>query len=64
MQLMALEKIVQTEEVAQATRYLMSDASFFITGTTLVLNGGQMACYEIPLPRPRWQVNNGGVKDG
>ncbi len=38
-----LQRVGRPEEIAQAALYLASDASSFITGTTLVVNGGGLA---------------------
>jgi NAD(P)-dependent dehydrogenase (short-subunit alcohol dehydrogenase family) len=38
-----LKRIGQPEDIAQAALYLASDASAFVTGTTLVVDGGGLA---------------------
>ena len=38
-----LQRIGQPEDIAQAALYLASDASSFVTGTTLVVDGGGLA---------------------
>jgi NAD(P)-dependent dehydrogenase (short-subunit alcohol dehydrogenase family) len=38
-----LQRIGQSEDIAQAALYLASDASAFVTGTTLVVDGGGLA---------------------
>lgn len=38
-----LKRIGQPEDVAHAALYLASDASAFVTGTTLVVDGGGLA---------------------
>ncbi len=38
-----LRRIGAPEDVAQAALYLASDASSFLTGTTLVVDGGGLA---------------------
>jgi NAD(P)-dependent dehydrogenase (short-subunit alcohol dehydrogenase family) len=38
-----MQRIGQPEEVAEAVVWLSSDASAFVTGTTLVLDGGELA---------------------
>jgi NAD(P)-dependent dehydrogenase (short-subunit alcohol dehydrogenase family) len=38
-----LRRIGKPEDVAQAVLYLASDASSFVTGTTLVVDGGGLA---------------------
>ncbi len=38
-----LQRIGQPEDIAQAALYLASDASFFVTGTALVVDGGGLA---------------------
>ena len=40
---MPMQRIGQPEEVAAAAVWLSSDASAFVTGTTLVLDGGELA---------------------
>ena len=40
---MPIQRIGQPEEVAEAVVWLSSDASAFVTGTTLVLDGGELA---------------------
>jgi NAD(P)-dependent dehydrogenase (short-subunit alcohol dehydrogenase family) len=40
---MPMQRIGQPEEVAEAVVWLSSDASAFVTGTTLVLDGGELA---------------------
>ncbi|MFC1924984.1 SDR family NAD(P)-dependent oxidoreductase [Chloroflexota bacterium] len=52
-ELLALERIGQPEEVAQAALYLASDDSSFVTGTTLVVDGGQTAAYKMPSRRSK-----------
>jgi NAD(P)-dependent dehydrogenase (short-subunit alcohol dehydrogenase family) len=38
-----LRRIGRPEDIAQAALYLASDASSFVTGTTLVVDGGGLA---------------------
>jgi NAD(P)-dependent dehydrogenase (short-subunit alcohol dehydrogenase family) len=38
-----LKRIGQPEDIAQAALYLASDASAYVTGTTLVVDGGGLA---------------------
>jgi NAD(P)-dependent dehydrogenase (short-subunit alcohol dehydrogenase family) len=38
-----LQRIGQPEDIAQAALYLASGASSFVTGTTLVVDGGGLA---------------------
>jgi NAD(P)-dependent dehydrogenase (short-subunit alcohol dehydrogenase family) len=38
-----LQRIGQPEDIAQAALYLASDASAYVTGTTLVVDGGGLA---------------------
>jgi len=38
-----LKRIGRPEDIAQAALYLASDASSFITGVSLVVNGGGLA---------------------
>jgi NAD(P)-dependent dehydrogenase (short-subunit alcohol dehydrogenase family) len=38
-----LQRIGQPEDIAQAVLYLVSDASSFVTGTALVVDGGGLA---------------------
>jgi NAD(P)-dependent dehydrogenase (short-subunit alcohol dehydrogenase family) len=40
---MPMQRIGQPEEVAAAAAWLCSDASAFVTGTTLVMDGGELA---------------------
>jgi len=40
MKKMALKKIAQPEEIARTALYLASDASSFMTGSTLIIDGG------------------------
>jgi NAD(P)-dependent dehydrogenase (short-subunit alcohol dehydrogenase family) len=40
---MPMRRIGQPEEVAAATVWLCSDGAAFVTGTTLVIDGGKLA---------------------
>jgi NAD(P)-dependent dehydrogenase (short-subunit alcohol dehydrogenase family) len=40
---MPMRRIGRPEEIAKATVWLCSDAAGFITGTTLVVDGGKLA---------------------
>ncbi|MFC1924985.1 SDR family NAD(P)-dependent oxidoreductase, partial [Chloroflexota bacterium] len=52
-ELLSLGRIGAPEEIAQAALYLASDDSSFVTGTTLVVDGGQTAAYQIPSRRSK-----------
>lgn len=47
-----LGRVGDAREVAWAVAFLVSDAASYITGTTLVVDGGQLAINGEPLPRP------------
>jgi len=52
-ELLSLGRIGEPEEIAKAALYLASDDSSFVTGITLVVDGGQTAAYQIPTRRSK-----------